>query len=407
MARPSFESAEHLQAMQEVAGVETPDADTRAAQEAIEKSEPSVDDQIKALKKQLDGLWRKALDQKIDVGSPAFLAVSKERAALRDQIRDLESKPRTEQKPIPVESDADILRDGAQLIGKQEDARYQEAAKDVFEKEQEIATMKAESEAVANTKEQQQIRSREAELAAEQRPTQETSPEVAPDAAALERKQRIEQLRAELATLKAGGKLPEAQPSTTPATRAEKPKESTGDAQLDALEAQANQAALDARKDNGSADIGEFRKVTAEARERRAEIAAEAKEAQAQAEAKADLEKSEQQLIAEKRKRDVAFLKPRLGLLGSSTAVKKAFGRAIGPDEFGITDFDELLTPEGEQKLKDNEYFKAASEGMREMMQTEISKLREKYSDAKTENTPDNVVPLQRKEPSFELRKAA
>lgn len=405
MARPSFESAEQVQAMQEIANTETSETDIDSAQEGAEKpeqiAEPSADDQIKKLKQQLDGLWRKALDQNIEVGSPSFLAVSKERSALREQIRELENKSKTERQTIPAESDTDILRDGAQLIGKQENARYQEAVKDVSAKEEELAKKKLEADAAANTKEQQQIRSREAELAAEQRPTQEG----APDTLALERKQRIEQLRAELATLKAGGKLQEAQPAPAAATRAEQPKDSTGDAQLDAIEAQANQAALDARKSDTTVDIGEFRKVAAEVRERRAEVAAEAKETQAQAEAQADLEKSEQQLIAEKRKRDVAFLKPRLGLLGSSTAVKKAFGRAIGPEEFGITDFDELLTPEGEQKLNNNEYFKAASDGMREMMRTEISKLREKYTDA---NTQDNITSLEPKNvPSFELRKAA
>jgi hypothetical protein len=340
---PPHESVEFRPPPQETGTPDAPESTVAAEQPAAEqptaeKAEPSAEQQVAELKKQFNGLIRKMIDQGVAPGSAEYIALSKERNALREQIRALESKPAEVEKTAPVEPEASAQS--------------------------------------------------ESPVAAEQPPE---AKEAAPDAAALARKQRIEQIRAEIARERAAKEIEE-------------------DPQLKALDAQATQDAKKAQNEKGTINLTELRSAFSDVRERRNELAEEARQTAADAEARADLEKSDEQLLAEKRKRDAQSLVPRLGLLGSSTIVKKAFGRAIKPEEFGFTDPEELLTTEGEEKLANNEFFKAASPVMREMFTDAINKLRERYPVKSESSTRDNVIPFpQRAEapPSFELKKAA
>lgn len=397
MGRESFEATQVISAQEMSEKMDEHDAESRSEREPAEdtptpeSAAPSPEQQRNQRIAELKAEIRKSMDKtmELQMNSPAGIQESKRRSELRAELRALETSTQQVTKKT-LAADANLVQEGAQLIEKQKDAKFQERAKEVFDVEQSKAADTAAKEAATNTPEQVQLRSREALLADQQRPKEAGAQEVSAGVAAVEKKQRIDELEAEIAALKRGEKL-----STTADTRnrpARSSEPAPTDAKLAELEAKANQLATEARKENGTIDLGEFRKATAEARERRAEITRES-EAKAQQEAvQMDHEKSEAQLRADKLKRDVQFLTIRLGALGASPTIKRVFGRTFTAAEMGFADPNELITPEGEAKLNASEVFKASNTVMKEMMTNEIAKLRAEYGAIDT--TKDNVVAM-------------
>lgn len=398
MGRESFEATQVISAQEMSEKMDEHDAESRSEREPAEdtptpeSAAPSPEQQRNQRIAELKAEIRKSMDKtmELQMNSPAGIQESKRRSELRAELRALETSTQQVTKET-LAADANLVQEGAQLIEKQKDAKFQERAKEVFDVEQSKATDAAAKEAATNTPEQVQLRSREALLADQQRPKKAGAQEVSAGVAAVEKKQRIDELEAEIATLKRGEKLPTADTRNRPARSSEP---APTDAKLAELEAKANQLATEARKENGTTDLGEFRKTAAEARERRAEITRES-EAKAQQEAtQLDHEKSEAQLRADKLKRDVQFLTIRLGALGASPTIKRVFGRTFTAAEMGFADPNELITPEGEAKLNASEVFKASNTVMKEMMTNEIAKLRAEYGAIDT--TKDNVVAMRR-----------
>ncbi|MEK7647986.1 MAG: hypothetical protein AAB384_03040 [Patescibacteria group bacterium] len=414
MGRESFEATQVISAQEMSEKMDEHDAEARAEHEpaedtpAPESAGPSPEQQRSQRIAELKAEIRKSMDKtmELQMNSPAGIQESKRRSDLRAELRALE----TSTQPVTKETlaaDAALVQEGAKIIESQKDAKFQERAKEIFDVEQSKAADAAAKEAVASSQEQVQLRSREALLADQKKESK--SPEVSAGVAAVEKKQRIDELEAEIAALKRGEKLTEA-PATDTRNRPVRSSEpGPSDAKLAELEAKANQLATEARKENGTVDLGEFKKAAAEVRERRAEITRES-EAKAQQEAaQTDDEKSEAQLRADKLKRDVQFLTIRLGALGASPTIKRVFGRTFTAAEMGFADPNELITPEGEAKLNASEVFKASNTVMKEMMTSEIAKLRAEYGAIDT--TKDNVVAMRRpaaeQAPDLSSRKAA